>query len=88
VSGTACAGCQVEVFANPDPQPAGRIYLGTTAVAGDGTFSLAVGAGYRYLAATATDADGTTSEFSISLFVGDYSYVYLPLALRAQGSLP
>ena len=87
VSGTACAGCQVEVFANPDPQPAGQTYLGTAAAAGDGTFSLAVGAGYRYLAATATDADGTTSQFSGILFAGEHSFVYLPLALKAQGSL-
>ena len=87
VSGTACAGCQVEVFDNPDPRPAGQTYVGTTAAAGDGTFSLAVGSGYRYLAATATDSDGTTSEFSNSLFVGEYSYVYLPLALKAHGSL-
>ena len=87
VSGTACAGCQVEVFANPGPQPAGHTYLGTTTAAGDGTFSLTAGPGYRYLAATATDADGTTSEFSPSLFIGTTSYVYLPLTVKAMGPL-
>jgi len=81
VSGTACAGCQVEVFANPDSRPAGHTYLGTTAAAGDGTFSLTVGLGYSFLAATATDAEGTTSEFSTS------PYVYLPLIVKAAGSL-
>jgi hypothetical protein len=83
VSGTACTGCQVEVFANPDPEPAGQIYLGTT-TATDGTFNLAIGPGYHYLAATATDAEGTTSEFSNSLFVVTYTYVYLPLVVRAD----
>jgi hypothetical protein len=87
VSGTACAGCQVEVFANPGPQPAGHTYLGTTTAAGDGTFSLTAGPGYRYLAATATDAEGTTSEFSTSLFIGTTSYVYLPLIVKAPGPL-
>jgi len=81
VSGTACAGCLVEVFANPDSRPAGHTYLGTTAAAGDGTFSLNVGPGYSFLAATATDAEGTTSEFSTS------PYVYLPLIVKAAGLL-
>jgi parallel beta-helix repeat protein len=87
VSGTACAGCQVEVFANLGPQPAGHTYLGTTTAAGDSTFSLTAGPGYSYLAATATDADGTTSEFSNSLFVGTYSYLYLPLIVKAADPL-
>jgi hypothetical protein len=79
VTGIACSGCQVEVFANADAQPAGRTYLGTATAAGDGSFSLTVGPGHLYLAATATDADGTTSEFSNSLLVGEFVYVYLPL---------
>jgi parallel beta-helix repeat protein len=83
VSGKACAGCQVEVFANPGSQPAGHTYLGTTTAAGDGTFNLTTGSGYRYLAATATDTEGTTSEFSNSLFVGTYVYVYLPLIINS-----
>jgi parallel beta-helix repeat protein len=81
VSGTACAECQVEVFANPDSRPAGHTYLGTTTAAGDGSFSLTVGPGYSFLAATATDVEGTTSEFSTS------PYVYLPLIVKAAGSL-
>ena len=88
VSGTTCAGCQVEVFANPDPQPAGHTYLGTTTAAGDGTFSLTAGSGYSYLAATATDADGTTSEFSNSQFIGTDTFMYLPLIVKALDSLP
>ena len=81
VSGTACAGCQVEVFANPDSRPAGHTYLGTTTATGDGKFSLNVGSGYSYLAATATDAEGTTSEF------GTTPYLYLPLIVKAAGAL-
>lgn len=87
VSGTACAGCQVEVFANPGPQPAGHTHLGTTTAAGGGAFSLTIGPGYLYVTATATDADGTTSKLSNSLFVGTYSYVYLPLAMKSAGSV-
>jgi titin len=83
VSGTACAACEVEVFANPGPLPAGQTYLGTTVAAGDGSFSLAAAPSYQYLTATATDAEGTTSEFSTSLFIGTYSYVYLPLVVRS-----
>ncbi len=82
VSGTACAGCQVEVFANPDAQPAGKAYLGTATTDGGGSFSLVVGTGYIFLSATATDSAGTTSEFSESLQVGTLNYVYLPLILK------
>ncbi|MGD9048849.1 MAG: Ig-like domain-containing protein, partial [Anaerolineae bacterium] len=83
VSGTACAGCEVEVFTNPGSRPAGHTYLGTTVAAGDGTFSLTAAPSYDYFTATATDAEGTTSEFSDSLFIGTYSYMYLPLVARS-----
>ena len=83
VTGTACVGCQVEVFTNPTSTPAGHTYLGTATTAGDGSFSLTLGAGYIYLAATATDAEGTTSAFSNVLQIGeDINVVYLPLILK------
>jgi parallel beta-helix repeat protein len=83
VHGSACAGCQVEVFANPTSAPAGRTYLGTTTAAWDGSFSLKIDEGYIYLSATATDTAGTTSEFSDSLQIGeDINMVYLPLILK------
>jgi titin len=82
VTGTACAGCQVEVFANPWQTPAGRTYLGAITADGDGNFSMMVGEGHIFLTATATDVEGTTSEFSNSLQVGTLLYVYLPLALK------
>jgi parallel beta-helix repeat protein len=82
VTGTACGGCNVEVFATFPSTPSGRTYLGNTTAAGDGSFSLMVGEGHIFLAATATDADGTTSEFSNSLQVGTILFVYLPLVLK------
>jgi hypothetical protein len=84
LSGTSCAGCQVEVFANADPQPAGRTYLGTATAAGDGTFSLIIVPHNRYLAATATDAGGTTSEFSNNLTISVGYYIYLPVVIKSD----
>jgi hypothetical protein len=80
VSGLACAGCQIEIFSNRDPQPAGHIYVDTTAADGSGDFSIVVGTGYLYLSATATDGTGTTSEFASGIKVG--FDVFLPLALK------
>jgi parallel beta-helix repeat protein len=83
VSGSACAGCSVEVFANQTSTPAGRTYLGTTTAAWDGSFSLKIDEGYIYLAATATNAEGTTSEFSNVLQIGeDTQRIFLPLVLK------
>lgn len=83
LTGTACAGCVVEVFANPNSEQSGRTYLGTTTAGGNGIFSYSVGMGYTYLTATATNAEGTTSEFSNSLQIGDdVNVVYLPLILK------
>lgn len=83
VMGTACGGCQVEVFANPTATRAGHTYLGTATAGGDGSFSLTVGEGHNHLASTATDAEGTTSEFSNSLQIGEDTHmVYLPLILK------
>jgi hypothetical protein len=83
VSGTSCAGCQVEVFANSDPQPAGHTYLGTATAAGDGTFNLSISPHNRYLAATATDAEGTTSEFSNNLTISVGYYIYLAVVSKS-----
>jgi hypothetical protein len=57
--------------------------LDAVTAAVDGAFSLNIGAGHSYLTATATDVDGTTSEFSNSLFVGTYSYIYMPIILNS-----
>ena len=83
LTGTACADCVVEIFANPNSEQSGRTYLGTATAGGNGIFSFTVGVGYPYLTATATNAEGTTSEFSNSLQVGEnVNMVYLPLILK------
>jgi hypothetical protein len=65
VSGTACAGCSVEIFS--DDAEEGRIYEGTTAADGSGQFGFSKPGGFTgpNVTATATDAGGNTSEFSI-----------------------
>lgn len=70
-SGTACAGCTVEVFLADGGEGAsgeGKTFAGAATAAGDGTFvanlsGVAVGA---YVTATATDAQGNTSEFALN----------------------
>ncbi len=64
VSGTACPGCEVEIFSDSDGQ--GRVFEGSVVADQSGLFTLAV---QRFLlgpnvTATATDAQGNTSEFS------------------------
>ena len=64
VSGTACPGCEVEIFSDSDGQ--GRVFEGSVVANQSGLFTLAA---QRFLlgpnvTATATDAQGNTSEFS------------------------
>jgi hypothetical protein len=77
VTGTACAGCRVEVFSDDNDE--GRWYEGvvTATVSGEWSFDgLGPFAG-RYVHATATDADGNTSEFG-----GRIPWAYLPMIVR------
>lgn len=68
LSGSACAGCRVEIFANPSAQPAATSYLDAVIADANGDFSLTLAGlppfSYDYCTATATGPDGTTSEFS------------------------
>lgn len=85
VTGTSCAGCRVEVFANTVVEPAGEIYLDTTTAGGNGDFTLlldlgALGLRCIYISATATDAGGTTSQLASPLPVKGCTY--LPLILN------
>lgn len=74
VTGTACAGCKVEVFVADrttvgtgtlEDHGDGRTYLGTVQAGTDGAWSLAtVSPVGRIVTATATDAVGNTSEFA------------------------
>jgi parallel beta-helix repeat protein len=64
VTGTACAGCRVEVFSTADEE--GQTFMGATVAGGDGKWAFDAGgplAGPN-ITATATDAQGDTSPFS------------------------
>ncbi|MEL6985920.1 MAG: hypothetical protein AAFO29_26050, partial [Actinomycetota bacterium] len=84
VFGTACAGCEIEIYVSGqlradgtlDPSGTaagtGLAWIATVNAAGNGTFSLAdprIAAG-RTLSALAIDADGNTSELPVGVQVG------------------
>ncbi len=82
VSGAACPGCVVQIFASPDDDGEGErfVWAGEAGPAGD--FDITVDSlPYPYLTATATnfDDDDGTSEFS-EVFTA--SLIYLPLVTR------
>jgi uncharacterized protein (TIGR03437 family) len=64
VSGTACPGCEVEIFS--DEEDEGWIFEGSTVAAASGAFAFQKGSALTgpNITATATDAEGNTSEFS------------------------
>jgi hypothetical protein len=65
VVGTACAGCDVEIFS--DSEDEGRLFEGATVSNASGSFTFTKASGYLTgpnVTATATDASGNTSEFS------------------------
>jgi titin len=82
ISGTACAGCTVEVFGNSIDTEAGEHYLGTTFadLSGDWVLSLG-GLAHPYITATATDTVNGTSMFSHP-FTATVRSLFLPLILR------
>jgi hypothetical protein len=83
VTGTACPGCTVEVFASW-LDDGGIIYLGSATADGGGDFALTIPAlayPFRYVSATATDATDGTSEFSEAVEV-DVPVTFLPLVVR------
>jgi hypothetical protein len=67
VSGTACAGCVVEIFSDSGNQ--GGYFEGSVRTTASGGFTLTKPGGFRgpNLTATATNADGLTSEFSAAV---------------------
>lgn len=86
ITGTACAGCTIEVFQSHLDSGEGLTFVGETVADSSGAFTVTVSsltAGAPYLTATATDATNTTSEFS-DVFESTVSSVYLPLALRGN----
>ncbi len=77
-SGTACAGCTVEVFAaSPNPGDAGgggagqgKVFLGTATVPASGTFTVGFSQTLNpgdLVTATVTDPAGDTSQFSTNV---------------------
>jgi CSLREA domain-containing protein len=79
LTGNACAGCTVEVFASDDTQGEGRVYLSNGTADASGFFHIPfTGAPYPHLTATATHATNGTSEFSV-VFTSIYQFTYLPL---------
>ncbi len=79
VSGTACAGCRVELFladATADPRVRltygqGQSYFGAAIATSDGRFTIRVAASDRdrIVTSTATDPTGNTSEFSSNALI-------------------
>jgi titin len=65
VAGTACPGCEVEIFS--DSEDEGRVFEGSTVADKSGAFAFSKGSG-RFtdlnVTATATDRTGSTSRFS------------------------
>ena len=79
LSGNACAGCTVEVFASDDMEGEGQVYFAKGTADASGFFQIPfIGAPYPHLTVTATHAVNGTSEFS-AVFTSIYQYVYLPL---------
>jgi len=70
ISGTACAGCSVELFSNGDNDGEGETYLGATTADGSGDYVLTIQyLTQSYLTATATGAVKGTSQFSAAYLV-------------------
>jgi CSLREA domain-containing protein len=85
VTGSACAGCTVEVFvAQPDPSGAGEgktlVGSGTASSSGDFTVPISSALAGEKVTATATDAGGNTSQFSVNTTVQSSGGATIPLA--------
>jgi parallel beta-helix repeat protein len=83
ISGTACAGCTVELFADDGDE--GRYWLDSQVTNGVGSFAfgrLCTSAGLSFTS-TVTDNAGNTSEFSPpQAMQWTCDYIYLPVLLR------
>jgi len=83
VTGSACAGCTVEIFANSLNDNEGQVYLGSGVATTGGVFDIPVTSVlYAYLTATTTDDTDGTSEFSAVFTTTVVRAVYLPNVLR------
>lgn len=91
VTGTACAGCTVEIFVadvNSAAHGEGKTFVGSGTANGSGAFTISISgvSNGNYLTATATDPDGNTSEFSRNIPVGGGSggAISLPGRIEAE----
>ena len=74
VTGTACAGCTVEIFISDEDESGhgeGMHFIGSGSANASGEFAVEVSGATsgQYVTATATDAAGNTSEFSANVIV-------------------
>lgn len=90
LTGSACAGCIVEIFSDAGDE--GAIYEGTATAGGSGnwTFDKAAGLTGPNVTATATDSQGNTSEFSapVSLLPASPSATTTASATPTQSGTP
>ncbi len=78
ILGTACAVCEVEIFASPTNDGQGEVYIGSVTASSSGDFSLVIPIlPYPHLTATARDAALGTSEFSV-VFSSPLDFMFLP----------
>lgn len=87
LSGGTCDNCRIEIFANPDEEPAGTIFLAEVIADNEGAFSVMlsdVPTDMPCLSATVTDIDGTTLSFSSSLCeeISPIYRLHLPVVLH------
>ena len=83
VTGSACNGCTVEIFANRLNDNEGEVFLGSGVATAGGFFDIPVpSVPYAYLTATNTDDTDGTSEFSTTYTATVVRTLYLPLLLR------
>jgi CSLREA domain-containing protein len=83
VTGSACDGCTVEIFANREDEQEGKVYLWSGVATEDEVFDIPLNwVPYAYLTATATDDTDGTSEFSTTFTTSVVRAVYLPLVVR------
>jgi CSLREA domain-containing protein len=85
VSGTACAGCTVELFANPDADGEGKTYAAQAVAGAGGAFAVDAGSpGSYFFTATATDVAKGTSQFSAPFEGPARTWIYLPMVVRGH----
>jgi hypothetical protein len=89
IAGTASPNSTIELFlADPSPSVygSGKTYCGTAIANGSGSFSfsgvLLCVPGSARITATSTLADGSTSEFGVTVLPTRMPTVYLPLVKR------